>query len=39
MLSRVVKGRGLVNNFGYFTYLKERYRKEKVFHILDKIDN
>ena len=39
MLSKIVSGRSLVNNFGYFTYLKERYRKEKVFHILDKIDN
>ena len=34
MISRVC----LVNNFGFFTYLKDRYNMEKVFHLLNKLD-
>ena len=39
MINRVMYGRSLVNKYGFFTYLKERYKKEKVFHILDNINH
>ncbi|KAM3136034.1 hypothetical protein pb186bvf_011839 [Paramecium bursaria] len=38
MISRFISGKGIVNQFGFFSYLKERYKKEKVFHLLNNLD-